>query len=77
MIDVCLWRARIGQYHCSQRKQCIHGNVKTRTFIGKNAKGNVIMISLVMSSCLLLALCGDIESNPGPKQGNQWPQIAV
>ena len=72
MIDLVQWRVTIGCYHTAY---CCHGksvgNVPWK-WISVYFMMSVTVIAVIQ---MLILLCCDVETNPGPTLGNMYVQM--
>lgn len=71
-VDIQMWRFRIGNF--VQPRKC--RSALNKLYVSGKAVFGLVRMTLVFS--LLLMLCGDVESNPGPpKQVRQSDRVAT
>ena len=66
MIDIVLWRCRVGTFIPKQKCAKTHVSVLVLG-LGRNCVVGVFLLSLLL-------LCGDVESNPGPPKQSRSKQ---
>ena len=75
MIEISLWRARIGQFAHSH-----HRNMSLRLVLGhrdgRPSRPSLVPVCVLVIAAVLL-MGGDIEQNPGPKRKSGQSEITV
>ena len=62
-VDITVWRARIGWFICRSRRI---KHFKVITLNNHTRKSMSLILRVITCMAVLILLCGDVETNPGP-----------